>query len=85
MFIRNLAALDEYIVKSVIQTYATYVSGETTAQKLTKLKNRLAPSDWAYEEEIRKKYQASLGRNLEKGKVNLLAWTDEVEALLLKA
>ena len=46
---------------------------ETTATKLTKLKNRLAPLDWAYEEEIRKKYQATLGKNLEKGKINLLA------------
>jgi len=85
LFVRNLAALDEYIVKSAIQTYANYVSGDTTAQKLTKLKNRLAPSDWAYEEEVRRKYQAAVGKNLEKGKVNLLAWTDEIEALLLKA
>ena len=30
LFIRNLAALDEYIVKSVIQTYANYIFGETT-------------------------------------------------------
>ena len=26
-----------------------------------------------------------MGKNLEKGKVNLLAWTNEVKALLLKA
>ena len=75
--------LDEYIVKSVIATYANYVAGETTPQKLTKLKKRVAPLDWAYEEEIRRKYQAALAKNL--SKVNLIAWADELEGLLLKA
>ena len=63
---RNLALLDEYIVKSVLRTYANYVAGETTAQKLAKLKNRLAPTDWAYEEELRRKYHATIAKNLEK-------------------
>jgi len=82
-FSRNLALLDEEIVKTVIATYANYVSGETTADKLAKLKNRLAPSDWAYEEEIRRKYQAVLGKSL--AKVSLLAWADDVEDILLRA
>ena len=75
--------MDEYVVKSVLRTYANYVAGETTAQKLTKLKTRLAPTDWAYEEELRRKYHATIAKNL--SKINLLAWTDEVEDLLLKA
>ena len=78
---KNLALLDEYIVRTSA-AYAEYVTGETTPQKLTKLKNRLAPSDWAREEETRRKYQAVLGKNL--SKVNLLAWADEVESALLK-
>ena len=42
---RNLALLDESIVKLIITTYTNYMVREATPQKLTKLKKRIAPTD----------------------------------------